>query len=394
MKKTFDKIIITVILQLYCGVGLVMEIFEYNILASKIGYFKTKIESINKKAKNIGCDPITYVVGDIIGDDKQPPRVKIQLHATTIKINGWKFIGCMEHKAEGKNIIKCIPGESIPEKYRTAKSVCDHCGVNRYRRNTYILRSSNNDYQQIGKSCLKDFMGHDPRQVAEYAEIISSMLDDLNDGDDVKDSSEYTFVLTRFLKACAIMVRQHGWTSVKKAKNEGGFSTASRAVEAYFSDLQSTDADETLVEKSLQWVNQLSYKQMSDWEHNLVIMASEPYIYRQDCNFAASIIGGYLASINNVSDNSSNFVGNIGDKLSETLTVITAKPLKFGILYQFTDKQNNRYTWFASKMQKITSHQRDRYIVVGDTVSISGKIKDHQEFNGVKSTHITCCKIQ
>ena len=49
------------------------------------------------------------------------------------------------------NILATVPGQvPLPLKYRTAGPTCDHCGFNRNRKDTYVLRHDDGRYVQVG----------------------------------------------------------------------------------------------------------------------------------------------------------------------------------------------------------------------------------------------------
>lgn len=92
---------------------------------------------------------------------------------------------------------------------------------------------------------------------------------------------------------------------------------------------------------------------------------------------------------NNNVVSSSNYIGSPGEKfgaLSATVKDIIAFNGKYGscFVYTFEDMFGNALNWFTSK---------DCDIDVNDNVLISGIVKKHDVFNGVKTTYITRCKI-
>lgn len=86
----------------------------------------------------------------------------------------------------------------------------------------------------------------------------------------------------------------------------------------------------------------------------------------------------------------SNFIGEVKDKFKSMAVKVKHVSFfegKFGLTYVYTfeDKDGNVLNWFASKCQEIES---------GDEVFISGTIKSHEVYKGVKTTYITRCKIE
>lgn len=84
----------------------------------------------------------------------------------------------------------------------------------------------------------------------------------------------------------------------------------------------------------------------------------------------------------------SEFVGNIGDKISIEVTVerVGGYETQWGWTSVFTmvDADGNFFVW------KTSSGDMDK----GSHVQVSGKIKDHSEYKGVKQTVLTRCKVK
>ena len=84
----------------------------------------------------------------------------------------------------------------------------------------------------------------------------------------------------------------------------------------------------------------------------------------------------------------SNFVGAVGDKVSMTLRLarVSGFESSFGptSVYTFEDDRHNKIVWKTDK-----SIGRE----VGDVITVSGTIKEHNEYLGEKQTVLTRCKV-
>lgn len=85
----------------------------------------------------------------------------------------------------------------------------------------------------------------------------------------------------------------------------------------------------------------------------------------------------------------SDFVGEVGEKLEEIPAVVESIRSFEGMygpsrVITFIDEEENLYTWFTSSAIKF---EKD------DPVFLTGTIKEHKEYNGVKSTVLTRCKV-
>ena len=148
----------------------------------------------------------------------------VTIDAETPRINGWTFVATIDHSAATGNIIRNNPNAvcEIPTLYRTVKPVCDHCGKIRSRRDTFLLHcDATGEFKQIGRQCIRDFIGYDVTSVVAMAEIVSSATP--SDSDGASDWSggmrdrRYIFVKT-YLTHVAAIVRTVGWISRKDAE--------------------------------------------------------------------------------------------------------------------------------------------------------------------------------
>ena len=90
-----------------------------------------------------------------------------------------------------------------------------------------------------------------------------------------------------------------------------------------------------------------------------------------------------------VTGEQSSHVGEKGGRIYFTATVIFTKEIdtRFGLstLIKMQDGDKNVFTWFASGVRDDVP----KFAVI----NVQGTIKDHNEFNGVKETQVTRCKI-
>lgn len=102
----------------------------------------------------------------------------------------------------------------------------------------------------------------------------------------------------------------------------------------------------------------------------------------------------------NPDDNVSEYVGNVGDKITVDVTIkrISSFDTHFSYhgetqwVYKFEDKDGNIYIWKTSTGldKEVNGHLRP--MEENDTCKISGTIKDHKEYRGEKETILTRVK--
>ena len=133
----------------------------YRVPAQNVDKLKEHVEKLNKKVaklakKGYEVSPIEISVGqpEVIhktkklatGGDYNYDEIffPVTISGQTVKAGGWEFIATLQHE-EGGTIVRAVPGmtqEGELAPYRECKPACDHCGFNRRRNDTFILRKS------------------------------------------------------------------------------------------------------------------------------------------------------------------------------------------------------------------------------------------------------------
>lgn len=91
----------------------------------------------------------------------------------TLKIDGnWIFACAIDHRA--KVMVQVDENVEIPMKYNPSNDCCEHCGKKYPRVKSYIVQNQNtNEFKQVGKGCLKQFLGINPASYITMFEAIS-----------------------------------------------------------------------------------------------------------------------------------------------------------------------------------------------------------------------------
>lgn len=135
---------------------------NYRIPADNLPALKERVEKLNKKVaklikKGFAAQPVVLEVDPtpeiernvIVGQREDGEYIrrdkiffKVTMTATPIKAAGWEFVATLQHE-EGGTIIHAVPGavkEGELARYRDCKPGCEHCGYDRRRNDTFILR--------------------------------------------------------------------------------------------------------------------------------------------------------------------------------------------------------------------------------------------------------------
>lgn len=387
--------------------GKIYEIFEGNMER-----LEKKLTRIANKCKKYGCDFRYEKVGETFhkltddnGREYTARFIQIEAEGTAI-INDWRFIASVEHTENGNIIKKCCYDVEVSEKYYESKPICEHCGSNRYRKNTYIVQNvQTEEFKQVGKSCLKDFT---KGMSAEYAAHYISLFDTLIEGEYIEPGyrAKNYIEIGEALRYVAETTRHFGYV-----KADGERPTKYRARDYYEADhrmaglLQeeleremwevsfdvNSDYAKEISEKALKWV--LSQGANSEYIHNLKTVCSASHVTFENFGILASLIPSYNRAIEreqrveaerNVGMKSEH-IGTVGDRITILISdyrVITSWETQYGItaIYKITDESGNVFTWKTSGG------------IVEGTKKISATVKSHNEYNGTKQTEITRCR--
>lgn len=296
--------------------------------------------------------------------------VELEVQGTLAKIQGWEFIACIQHTDAG-NLIKAAHTE-VPSRYRDAKPACDHCRTNRLRLDTFLLRNEAGEVKQVGRSCLADFTGHaNPHQLAEAA-LLVFVVDELCHSSESADFHNFNhnrerYSLDAFLVRAAHSIRAGAFVSRAVAREHGGEATADTAWAALTSrdgqaawrevGAEERQAAVQLAEAARNWVStEVANKvEMSDYEHNLVVVNQGESVSSREAGLAASIVSAYQRAQARKAEQArvanSQHLGVVGARLRK-LPVEVTRVVDFGenewghsYLYIFADDIGNVLSW-------------------------------------------------
>lgn len=396
---------------------------KFNIPSCNLGYLQSRFEKLNKKAKKLGVPEIGFTVLDeIIHKDEFGVIVgksfEVEIFGETPKLpGGWNFLGTLQHTPEG-NILRSVPHQEIPEIYRDMPCKCDHCQTKRNRKDSFVIRNENGEVKQIGKNCIRDFLGHiNPEHIAWLASLAFEIKGILGDsGNDHGTKMDFVASLGTVLNYAAAATQRYGWVSSQAAQayaeKSGGSrltTTASHVWGSLFPDMkklrsneeyrkslvESSEESKKLADEALAWFNTeiASKTKLSNYEHNLLMASKLPTISYKELGLVVSLIGVYQRHLEkqaarpskNTTAESKHF-GEVGKREIFTLIfkkehVLDSSYSEDGqrYMYQFCDTEGNVAIWWASHKQEFN---------VNETYKIKATVKSHTEYKNRKQTII------
>lgn len=377
---------------------------------SRYDELKWKVAKLNKRAAKIGVAPITVeLTGNSRRDEADFPYVCIMLEiimkGETPKYEGWKLLAVLQHDPNlDANIVKTVPGETIPQDYRTRPGVCDHCGYKRIRKETFVVQhETDGEIKQVGRQCVADFLGHgDPRRFIKTWEWFEEASGWGMGFAGLRDERE-AYSLEVYLAMTNAVIRKFGWVSGAKSRETMATSTATEVctqlnprdradMRKYRpEDLVNYLPEDTEYAKQvIEWAKGISGN-LSDYEHNIQVIANQEAVIRKTQGFAASMIMAYKRVHDvRVERKVSEYHGTVGDKVNLTLTFKATYSFEgyYGPvhMHRFVDTETgNIFIWPASRF---TFFKEDALHTV------KGTIKAHKDYKDIKQTILTRCKVE
>jgi hypothetical protein len=399
---------------------------EYTIPAGNFDIVADLVEKLNRRATKLNIQGITVeVLEEEIRADEDglvgKRFLNIRLIGTTPKIEGWEFLATLEHMPGG-NIIRKMPTVEgdVPEEYRTVEPWCYHCQTMRPRNDTFLVRHEDGRIVQVGRTCLRDFLGHkDPHAVANWLSQLEEAFERIHD--EVSRESygrgcgEPLLSLDEVLSHAACMIRNHGWTSSAQVQSDpDGSKVATGTLTRINIDNMRTrqrswngdplwdtpnEDDTAVAQLTIKYIRDvLSQKtELNDYEHNLKVAFSSDWVKSRSIGIVASAIAAMKrhqdrlrerkegASQAEIKDE---FIGVVGGRLTARVNVQKIIPISsdFGVshLHVMCDPDGRLIKWFSTSS----------VLEEGKTYDITAKIKKHTEFKGSKETVVNYVKAQ
>ena len=390
----------------------------YRVISANMDVLRKKVNTVATKCRKYGCDfrfeEVGEEVREVTFDDGRKANIKFTIVDVegVARINGWKFIATVNHTDAG-NIIKAACEVNIPTKYYTTDPICEHCGYDRRRNDTFlVMNEETGEFKQVGKRCLCDFTnGMSVEAVSAYETIFHSIevAGDWNDPEWVGHHRDpELFSMDEVLRFAAEIVRKFGY--VKKSEYEDNYTTKDRLKNyiAYtYGILGHHQAQEVqkemesvsfnpdcaeakdMTQKAIEWLN--SQEDNGNYMHNLMVVSKLGYVDFSNFGLVASIFQTYKKAMEREmeerGDVNSSYVGAIGDRLTiavKTCSLLTSWEGMYGWtgIYKFVDEDGNIFVWkTSSSFETANVH------------CVTGSVKAHNEFRGVQQTELTRCKV-
>jgi hypothetical protein len=402
------------------------ELTTYRINICFQEALEAEIAKLNKKAAKLGCQPAVLTIhgqesktfkNKVTGIESVRIYNIVSVTGETPKLAGWKLVAAIERQTSGENLVSCVPGETIPQSYRTTDSHCDHCESQRQRKEVFVLKHDDGRYAQVGRNCISDFLGGaSPESILAYAVWgfdVESVCAEIADEDRYMGGGRapITYNIDEFLKTTAMVIRKLGWVSrtvASQMEYEGG-PQATNAIVIYLLSpchgpqqqrdkkefiekhgLVAEERDMTLATDALKWGTELPTNG-GDYIYSLGVACRVGFVTLKTSGIVASLIAAYQRHLDKEAELNMKraaepknrvHLGTLGERTGfaqVTIKAIRSFDSAFGVrtMIRFEDAQGSVLIWWKSGDTKWEE---------GETIDITGTVKSHEEYKGTPQT--------
>lgn len=331
------------------------------------------------------------------------PQLDVTIIADEIKYGSYTHVATLDHSVGDKPIINVVPGYNVPDKYQSAGCNCDHCGINRYRKNTYVFKDTDG-YKQVGSSCLQEFFGIDPTAKLNWYGSFYNIESEFSSGGGipyigvlealtigmaiVENKGFYVskrVAIEKDMEATSDLVKEILYPNSYRLDNESGYKEWIRNINLRADELESEVFDLII------WGKDHFAGLDGEYSHNMRIVLDAEAIPMKYLGYLVSVIGA--KSRETVSNKEAKrfdneFIGAVGDKVLVDVLVHKIIPVAGNYGYSYINimsqkESGNNIVWISS----------NDILSEGSEITLTGRIKALNVRDGKNQTVLTRCKI-
>ena len=349
------------------------------------------VDDINKCQVKIGTQRVECVEYDIDFDDYKVGdfRLTAVLKAAT------------NEKGEPVNSVYPF-GDTIDEellaKYRNADLRCDHCGTKHRRAKCVVLTDNvTGEEKMVGTTCLKDYIGYElATTIAGYKDVYDILIDNKEPFIMEADFGKYTacYDPELYLAYCIKAIDEFGYV-----KTDGRKPTKEVADDWYHKNEKIDDKYIETAKEVIKFFKELCDRYVDNFVWNTKLRLEGAQVIK----YADGIVAYAYVLYNKIAEQiekdnkkreeaeKTQHVGEVGQKITvkAECVLLTSWDNAYGgfvRLYKFTDENGNIFTWKTSGNFYLSDFQTNCF-------EITGTIKGHNDYNGIKQIELTRVKV-
>lgn len=374
---------------------------EWTLTPVELELTRDKIRKVNERAIKKGFTGRLDVVAErhestrnVAGFEVTEVVYKTRISGEAPCYNGWTFLAALD-STEAGFIVRTAPGVESIDRTTLEPGKCDHCGINRYRKNSYVI-SDGTQQLQVGSSCIKDFLGWDviPAFVSEsdVEETLSGFC----------GSGPREFTIESVLAVAWACVTQFGFVrsmepgSTRDAVSDvlDPFNKASRELAEQIRPL--AEQAKPMAHKLREFILSDEFSGTSEYVQNLKVLCEGDTVTHRHMGLLVSAPQAYakhqersFIREREKSEIVNEWMGREKEKLTLNVRIKAVRfidgPYGCTTLYTMLSDTGYTFKWFSSK-GAFGDDTTEQFF------SIVGTVKKHEEYNSYKSTVLTRCK--
>ncbi len=372
----------------------------YTIHSMLLEKFENRLKSFQRKFAKYGDGNLVYTVSEPYiyeYDSESETSIKAfdgrEVIDITVegeyKIKDYEFVASLQFDSEsGRNIVS---GCNVLEMFLT-RCECDHCKTARARIRTIILRKDD-EYIQVGNSCVKDYLGVNIERYASYLSFWKDLEEIAEDNKILITSARPAYLVEDVLLETAWRVARCGYVSKERAWEMDVDSTSSAVWNALHTHIKQeyTEEHKNAVKTVVEFVN--NQEEDFGYVSNLKSLINNKYVTNKNFGLLVSSFGYYAAEMRKVAKQkadevtaNSKWIKSVGDKIKFVAQPVQIYSMEtqwgYSYMYRFVIDGNELIwktgTWLDTDIE----------------YEVSGTIKAHNEYRGKKQTELTRCRVK
>lgn len=345
-------------------------------------------------------------------------RIEVDLTGEAPRYVDWVFaarIDVQGYDEDGDPVftLATAPGVEHLDREGIDAGICEHCGTRRRRKNTYVLLNTGETDPAtagkrivVGSTCLRDFLGWEGR-------IAWLDVPDLSDEDWFGSvaSVEPSYAVADVLRLAIASIRMRGYIpghayGQTSTREHVGTLFLSRPTSA---DRETAEAllvaaesvDPTEVAAIIETLTGEDYPgtgaSASTYAENLKVLLSLTHVHASGLGLLVSAPQAYAKhqgrAIERAARATSEWIGTKGEKITATITIERLTPIEqhFGGRTAYSTLLTGR-TQTGEIVKCFTAAAWVRDMQVGQQVTLTATVKDHEIYEGTKQTLLTRAK--
>ena len=374
--------------------------FKTLVHEGQVSEFEARIASASKIVRKLGLSEVLATRKETvlvkIGEEPDVHFVRKYVYEVwmpALQFSGWTFAAALEQTEEGNIVRSVMP---VPERFRGDYCECEHCGIKRYRKNVFVVHNEEaGQFLGVGSSCIRDFLGHDI-SVSGLSEMFS-LEENLYEYEEssATGSSEKLYSIDSVLKFAHVIVNKYGYRKsgeeicTKSMIADMFNKTTNSDVNRWKSEIwtAANEIGEEFIPDFKEFVAGMNSQ--TDYGYNIQTLLKNTAVSGKSFGYLGSAVAVFLRTTAEKQEKKESVhISAVGNKVSVKVTLINKKVFdgQWGAktFLVMEDESGNNILWKATGW--FTTE-------IGDKFTVTGKVKSLNEYNGIKQTELTRCKI-